>query len=318
MQYTQLTGIADKLAENTGAGRADITSDPAFQELQVALAGKPGSQMGDAVIEAQPPDYKKSLSLSTDLLAQSKHLELLVGLVKGATGVHGFGGLSESLSILDLLITNHWNEIYPEEDKDDPDDPWWERINPLRELTDSPDTIELLNEAVLVEVKHLGAFSKRDIDIANGRIAGTEQEKERCNSNLIRGAFTETDAGQLAATDAAMSEVTTLVTALDAKLADLIGSDAPSFGALKNCVVDCQGIFREYAGSKLDPVVEEAPVETSSVEAPQGVAVGGGHESAAAVTVQTTVTVTSSVYACLLYTSPSPRDKRQSRMPSSA
>ena len=298
MQYTRLTGIAQKLTEDAEAGRADITSDPAFQELQVALAGKPGSQMGDAVIEAVPPDYKKTLSLSTDLLAQSKHLELLVGLVKGATGVHGFGGLSESLSILDSLITNHWTGMYPEEDKDDPDDPWWERINPLRELTDSPDTIDLLNDAVLVQVKHLGAFSKRDIDIANGRVAGTDEEKERCNSNLIRGAFSETDAEQLVATNASMTEVLALVESLDAKLADLIGSEAPSFGNLKNCVVDCQGLFREYAGSKLDAPVEDvvASVEDSGQ---QEVSIAGvvAESPASAGSVQKTVTVTSSVYA---------------------
>ena len=296
MQYKQLTGIAQKLTEDAGAGRADITSDPAFQELQVALAGKAGSQMGDAVIEAQPPDYKKSLSLSTGLLAQSKHLDLFVGLVKGATGVHGFTGLAESLSILDHLVTNHWTELYPEEDKDDPDDPWWERINPLRELTDSPDTIDLLNESVLVDVKQLGAFSKRDIDIANGRVVGTDEEKERCNSNLIRGAFTETDAEQLVATDASMTEIVSLADSLDSKLSDLIGSDAPSFGGLKNTVVACQGVFREYAGSKLDAVADPvAAVESSDSQ--EASDVGGVVAPATAGSVQTTVTVTSSVYA---------------------
>ena len=295
MQYTQLKGIAEKLVADADAGRADITSDPAFQELQVALAGKPGSQMGDAVIEAQPPDYKKSLSLSTDLLSRSKHLELLVGLVKGATGVHGFGGLAESLSILELLINDHWTSLHPEEDKDDPDDPWWERVNPLRELTDSPDTIDLLNRAVLVEVRHIGAFSKRDIDIAHGRVAGTDEEKERCNSNLIRGAFSETDAEQLVATDGSMTEVVTLIDSLNKSLADLIGPDAPSFDALKSCVVDCQGVFREFAGSKLDSVAEPVVVNGDSQEAAS--ADDGSTQPPVAATVQATVMVTSSVYS---------------------
>lgn len=262
-------GLLKELLKDTAAGNGEVASEPAYMELQLALEGKAGSQMGDAVIPAQPPNFKKAFELCTELLGQSKHFSLLVSLARAASGQHGFQGLADSLAVMQGVSSEQWAEIHPQEDKDDPDDPWWERINLLRELTDNPATGDHLYQLKLVDVKHLGAFSKRDIDIAAGRREGTDEDKERCNPNLIRGAFSESKEEDLIATDEAMAQVLASCDSLDQLFTTNIGQDAPSFAVLKTRVEECREAFREYAADKLvipEPVATDIPEESDPAE----------------------------------------------------
>lgn len=253
-------GLMSELLEDTSPGNAEVASEAAYMEMQVALEGKAGSQMGDAVIPAQPPNFKTASENCVDLLRQSKHLSLMVCLARAASGVHGFQGLADSLTLMHGIASAQWDDIHPLEDKDDPEDPWWERINLLRELTDNPNMADHLHTLEIVNVRHLGAFSKRDMDIANGRREATEAEKERCNPGIIRGAFAESDAQSLTATDVAMTSVIEMCGNLDQLFTDKIGSDAPSFDTLKQKIEECQVTFREYAQDKLAPAAAEPEV----------------------------------------------------------
>ncbi len=289
----QFEGLYNKLTADQSAGNAEISSDPAYMEMQVALEGKAGSQMGDSVIAPQPPDYNKALEICTDLLGQARHVSLFVSLSKAAAGKSGFQGLAGALSLSHSIFSEQWDVIHPEADKDDPDDPWWERKNLLTELTDNPKTLEQLFDLELVSVRHIGAFSKRDIDIASGRKEGTEEEKERCNANLIRGAFTESSEEDLKAVDGAMSQVIDNCAKLDSLLSEQIGADAPSFANLKAQVQECQSIFREYAGDKLAESEQAPELNTEVTTAPESVQSDVGEELAQT----STVVVNSTVFA---------------------
>lgn len=282
-------GLAQQIAERDSPGREDITSDPRYLELQVALAGKPGSQMGDAVIEAIPPDYKSALKICSELLEQSRHFDLLISLVKAASGELGYRGLAHSLAVLHAVVDACWSKSFPEADAEDEEDPWWERLNVFRELTDGVAVNDALYRSELVGVRHIGSFSKRDIDIAAGRLEVSAEEKERCNANLIRGAFTECDADTLSAIDAAMTQAIELCDLLDASLSEHLGPALISFKALKDLSSQSQAEFREYAGSRL-----QAPVE---VVEPVAEIAQTDPADAAEPAVKTVVTVQSSVFA---------------------
>ncbi|MEM7257306.1 MAG: type VI secretion system protein TssA [Pseudomonadota bacterium] len=274
-----------QLVDDTAPGNAEVSSEPAYMEMQVALEGKAGSQMGDAVIAAQPPNFKKASELCVELLSQSRHLSLMVALSRAASGIHGFQGLADALTLMHEVCTAQWQDIHPAEDKDDPDDPWWERINLLRELTDNPAIAEHLYTLELVSVRHLGAFSKRDIDIASGRRDASDEEKERCNISIIRGAFAETDEASLAQTEASLVQVVSACDKLDVLFADKIGEGVPTFERIKSLVDECGEVFREYAGDKLvqpepepEPQIDEVNVEAAVTEseAPTDDTSGGG------------------------------------------
>lgn len=288
------SGLARKIAEMESPGRQDITSDPQFLEFQVALSGKPGSQMGDAVIEAVPPDYKTALKISTKLIEQSRHFELLIGLVKAASGQLGFQGFARSLAVLHSVVDECWANSYPEADADDDEDPWWERLNVLRELTDGTSIRDALYRSELVGVRHIGSFSKRDFDIASGRLEAGAEEKERCKSNLIRGAFTECDADSLIAIDTAMTESIAFCDTLDKLLAEHLGPALISCKSLVDLTTECQAEFREYAGSRLEAPAELPEDDGKETDPGFDAAATAPTESA---TVKAVVSVQSSVFA---------------------
>ena len=276
---------AKNIASQESPGREDITSAPLYLELQVALAGKPGSQMGDAVIDAIPPDYKTSLKICTELLDQSRHFQLLIDLVKAASGEHGINGLAHSLTVLDSVIENCWGNSFPEADAEDEEDPWWERLNVLRELTEGTAIRDSLYRCELVAVKHLGSFSKRDIDIAEGRLEVSAEEKERCHANLIRGAFTECDSDTLAAIDEAMTRVIALCDSIDTSLAGHLGPAVISCKEIKDLTAECQADFREYAGIRLETISEEVEGTPDSADTEKGTSANDTPESATVITV---------------------------------
>lgn len=279
MRFDELTA---PISADSDCGDPDIANDPAFQELRLAIEGKPGSQMGDSVIPEQPPDYPRSIALSTELLGKSKHLSLLVMTCRAAAGVDGFEGMADALNLFESTVADHWEELHPTADEDDPDDPWWERINLLRELTDSPATVDTLHRARLVDVRHIGAFSCRDIDIAAGRLSVSDEEKERCNSNLIRGAFSETPTESLQQTAAAIDESVQRLQSLSTALNDKIGADAPSFDALIEKIKQFRQLFSEFAGESIEQAAVEEPADVSQAESPAEVASVAAAPAAAA------------------------------------
>ena len=267
LRYKELT---TPVSADAPCGNPDITSEPAYQELQVAIAGKAGSQMGDAVIPDQPPDFQLALSLATDLLGQSRHLALIVCFTRAAAGMHGFTGFADALKLFETIASDHWDILHPVADVDDADDPWWERISLLRELTDSPATAETLYRVNLVEVRHIGAFSSRDIDIAAGRLTGSEEDRERCNSNLIRGAFTEAPVETLQQISQGIDESLVNLESLASFFNGKLGSaNAPSFAGLLDRINSSRLLFNEFAGdilSAADLHDEDASAEKAGSE----------------------------------------------------
>ncbi|OED39504.1 hypothetical protein AB833_15155 [Chromatiales bacterium (ex Bugula neritina AB1)] len=262
--------LATEVSAESPSGRPDIEYDPVFQQLRIAIEGKAGSQMGAAVIEPQPPDFALALEICSDLLKQSKHMALLVFLVRAAFGAKGFRGGADALSVVHKIFCDQWDTIHPQAETDDPDDPWWERVGALRELTDAPDISETIYRANLVDVRHIGAFSLRDIDIANGKRSASEEEKERCNIKLIKGAFAESNAESIAGTALALQASSDTLREIAAFSADYKGFDALSFDSLIGRLEDCRAALKEYAAEKLTTQVVEAD------------SIAGEHESAKA------------------------------------
>lgn len=268
----QFEALIEPVPGNNPAGNPDITLAPEFQELQVAIEGKPGSQMGDAIIPDQPPEFKRAFTLSTELLAQSKHVALLVALVKSATGLEGLRGLAESIKLFSVFIEQSWDVLHPAADQDDPDDPWWERLALLRELTDGPKMPDALYRATLVEVRHIGAFSLRDIDIANGRLTASDEEVERCNNNLIQGAFTETGTEELLSLNESVEQALDSISQFEKQLLDKTGQII-SLDAVGQQVKACSEALQEYAGSRLVESPAEDAVEIDNDTAASSAAV---------------------------------------------
>ena len=258
------------LSSDPSAGDPSIESSPAFSDLKLALDGKQGKQMGDAEIAGVAPDYPRAVGLASELLGESKHLSLLAALCKAGTGAHGFSGLYAGLQVSREVLSKYWSNIFPVEDKEDADDPWWGRVNYLREVASDPLISSLLYDSTIVDVKRIGNFSLRDIDIAAGRREATDEEMERCNPGLIRAAFDECDSDALKRTSDSFDGILRECDALDLFIAEHISAEQVSFQNLKNIVGKYQTLFQEYAQDALANAVEETPAIENRAQTDDG------------------------------------------------
>ena len=256
----------------------DFESLPEFQALIVAAAGKPERSMGDSVIPAEPPQWSDVRRMARDLAkSASDQLALHIYLIQAETNVDGFVGFQRSLQAIEQLMDTSWDSMYPAADLDDPDDMYYERVNLLHELNDQPAFLDAVHRLPLVDVRGIGSFSARDIDICAGVVNGSEEDQARCQDGLIRGAFAETDTQELQALATALASVCKTCQSIEALFVEKTGqSDALSLQRIYDRVSACQARFHEYADEHLASQVDatamdqtEAAVEQDGAESPK-------------------------------------------------
>ncbi len=275
--------VVELLSLNTSAQilATDIESSVEFQALLVAAAGKPERSMGESVIAAEPPAWSDVRQRATALLSDPPHLSILVHLVRADTHIDGFDGLMRSLQTLLEKMHTHWESMLPLADPDDPDDPYYERVNYLREIAEDPAFINSLPHLSLVDVRGIGMFSSRDIDIAGGQITATEEEQARCQDGLIRGAFEQADVVSLRSVYDAIEAVVSLSASLSSLIDERAGRHhGLSFKPLNNQLAKCRENFLKYAEQRLaECAVPDAELDVALNDTAHDMPVMGATES---------------------------------------
>lgn len=231
----------------------DFESSPEFQALVVAATGKPERSMGDSVIPAEPPQWKEVHKLASGLLEQAPaQMPVLIHKIQSSIHLKGFAGLHSSLQELYSLLNEKWDTLYPQPDLEDPDDMYYARVNLMRELSDQPAFAEALYRRPLVSAKGIGEFSTRDIDICNGAVTGSDEEKARCQDGLIRGAFAECDRAALEAMSADLTRIIMLMSDIENVFDERAGEPGIlSLKMLKERAELCNARFHEFAAEHL-------------------------------------------------------------------
>lgn len=230
----------------------DIESSAEYQALLLAAAGRPERSMGESVIPAEPPVWSEVRQRATDLLSDPPHLSVIVHLVKADAHLSGFAGLHKSLQLMTEKLTDQWDEVLPHADPDDPEDPFYERVNHLREIAEDPAFIKSLPLLPLVTVRGIGAFSSHDVDIAGGQVSASEEELARCQEGLIRGAFEQAEILDLQTVNASMSGIIDLSVSIESLFNERAGREhALSFVPLRTCIEKCMDRFLVHAQPRL-------------------------------------------------------------------
>ena len=82
----------------------DLQYDPVFIELEQAIKGKPEQQMGDTVVEAEPPNWRDIKKHSEALLARTIDLRVLICYLRALIALEGFSGLQDGLTLIKTAI----------------------------------------------------------------------------------------------------------------------------------------------------------------------------------------------------------------------
>jgi len=242
---------------------------PAFQALRVAAVGRPERSMGESVIAAEPPRWSEVREHARALESAPPHVEVLATLVRAGLAVKGISGLASSLEALAETLDTSWPSLFPAGDEDDPDEPWYERSNLLADLAADPDFAEALLRTPLVDVRGIGAFSARDIDIAEGSVIGSEEERARCQSGPIDAAFAEVDLAALGQTRDALARARAAAEKAGATLEREVGAGG---GRAMTEIADRVGLLLAHverrAAGRLDAGAVEGPAANDPASDP--------------------------------------------------
>jgi type VI secretion system protein ImpA len=169
----------------------DLEYDPVFQEMEVMMQTTAEQEFGDTIIPGTGPDWKGVAEQVDDLNKRTRDLRVLTYGALADLSLKGPKAFSDSLNSLNASLEKFWASIYPQLDADDDDDATM-RLNCLQILNDYEMVSFGLERAPLIQVKGLGAFSLRDIELAEGKKTPVGDEKAQ-DIGLIQGAFGNAD-----------------------------------------------------------------------------------------------------------------------------
>jgi type VI secretion system protein ImpA len=237
----------------------DFTYHPSLQELDTLVQGKPETQVGDVISEAEDPDWKSVLESSVTVLKQSKHLRAGVTLCLAELKVDGFGGFRDALAVLRGLLEVYWDSIYPKLDPDDNNDPT-ERVNILNNLSAPIGTfgdpyrfLERLRQAPLCASVRMGRVTLADIldsedtnkpapEEPTGGDASTPAKPKYLTASQIGAAFRDSDPAAIKDTHAIVGEIMDTVSAINDFLTATVGAGrGTSFDELTKSLKKIQG-----------------------------------------------------------------------------
>ena len=199
----------------------DMEYDPAFQELTQAASIDVSESMLEGGEEPEPPKWKDVARMAETLLGQTKDLRVSMHLTKARLGTHGIVGLGDGLALIKGLLTSYWDEVHPQLDAEDDNDPTM-RINSLLGLSDTDDVIRQIRVATLVSAKQAGAYNLRDIRIANGDLSAPGGA-EPPEMGIINAAFLECELDDLQASADSVRQAIDDAQAIEARITEQVG-----------------------------------------------------------------------------------------------
>ena len=226
----------------------DLEYDPEFIAFEQAVQGKEEQSMGDAVIEAEPPNWREVIKQADKLLARTRDMRVYVNYLRALTQTQGIIGLADGLQLLRNATEKYWQAIHPQLDVDDDNDPT-ERINILMTLCDFEIFLKPLHSVPLIESKVLGRFSLRDIQIANGSIAHTSEDNSDLPSiTAIDGAFQDCDEDELKTLIQSAAESLINLDQMEAFITEQVGiNDAASFAEFRSILKEINAVYSGQA-----------------------------------------------------------------------
>lgn len=270
--------------------------DASYMELMRSAEGKASQQMGDAINEGEPPNWREVRGASIDLFSRTKDLGVAMVLLSALLNQEGITGLRDGLALVKGLLETHWDHLHPQLDPDDDNDPL-ERMNLVSSLAAPPyqpgdprKFQQTLRQAPLATSRRLGTFSLRDVLLATGEINPREGENVP-DMVLIEGAFADTDIEELKARGDAAAEALELSRSLNDWITTKVGAtQAPDLDPWIKAVkavadVLSQQLLKRGIGAEEEPDTDAGdpgsggPPAAGGGAAPQGPALSGSIRS---------------------------------------
>ena len=157
----------------------DLEYDHDFQKLNKDLEDPQESIVGEIVIK--DVNWNEIASLAEALLLRTKDLRVAIGLTRAWIHREGLGGLVRGLHLINDLLTLFWEEIHPDLDSEDDNDPT-RRLNILSEIGSYSILVRDV-QCVLISFPPV-RISIRDILIILGKISAKNIKSEYTQAQI--------------------------------------------------------------------------------------------------------------------------------------
>ena len=241
----------------------DLEYDEQFGALERVAEGKPGHVMGDEEIPPEPPKWDEVSDAALELFSRTKDLRVATHLAHAQLNLEGIPGFASGLQVLNGLVQQYWDNVYPLLDEEDDNDPTL-RVNSLASLNSRDGVVGSLDRAILVSSRALGRFSHRDMRIASGEISPRDDE-EAPDPTHIDAAFQDCDLDELTGTAAAVDQCRDCVTDLESFIRDQVGTEyAPDVSVLSAELDELRSILKDQLARRGIEQEGDAEEETPS------------------------------------------------------
>ncbi|MFG0265080.1 MAG: type VI secretion system protein TssA [Rhodopirellula sp. JB055] len=171
MTIADLSTLTAPVSPDSPTG-VSLEYDARFVEMTRLAEGTREQQYGKTVIAAQPPDWRAIHQLAIELASETRDLRLAVLLVECQTHLKGLDGLTESMTLLRDWVRDHWDDVHPQLDPDDNNDPFI-RINALGRLCEPERLPSMIGRMTLVESLPHVVVTLNDVRRSRGELNAT-------------------------------------------------------------------------------------------------------------------------------------------------
>jgi type VI secretion system protein ImpA len=258
MNESDIQNLLSEVSAEAPCGE-DLSYDASFLALEDMLRPKAGGGVVAGVEEeVEEPNWRQIREKSIELLRRSKDLRIVIYLTLALLKMEGMTGLRDGFALLRGLLERYWDQLYPQLDPDDNNDPL-ERINILQSL--SPTTVSeqdpmkfkrRLAEVPLCNSVQMGKFSLKDIQIARGEITVSDDQKAKVPEiSVIDAAFQDTAIDELQATAQAAHESIEHIGAITSVFSErAIQGETPNLSGFQSVLGNVHKCVQEYLAKR--------------------------------------------------------------------
>ena len=289
MNESDIQSLLSEVSAEAPCGE-DLSYDASFLALEDMLRTKADGGIVAGVEEAaEEPNWREVREKSSELLKRSKDLRVAMYLTISLLKLEGIHGLRDGLSLLRGLLERFWDNLYPQLDPDDNNDPL-ERINILQSL--SPTSVsaqdpmkfkQRLAEVPLCNSVQMGKFSLRDIQVAKGKITVSDDEKAKApDTSVIDAAFQDTATDELLATSQATQESIEHIAAIMSVFSEQASEgQTPDVSGTRGVLGNIHKSIQEYLAKRgHGEAVDEGAAVAGTEQKKGGISLSGDIQSA--------------------------------------
>jgi type VI secretion system protein ImpA len=232
MTLINTEGLLQPVSADAPTGQ-NLEYDADYMQLERAAQGKPEQQMGGAVIPAEPPDYVAVIKQATALLERTKDLRIASHLVQALLHRAAFGGLEEGLELIHGLLDRYWDQLHPELDPEDGNDPVM-RVTALAGLC-TGQVLTHLRAAPLIHSRSFGQIGLRELAMASGELPQSE-DGPKYEPATVEAGFQEVDLDVLEATAQTLKNAALHLSGIEATFEANAGMRGPDFSPLAQLI----------------------------------------------------------------------------------